>query len=132
MRSHVLAGWIVAIAVVAAGCGTAAPSSSPAPPPAAKKGAHGVRGQVTAENGSTWTVTNAKGKAFTVNITPQTTFGTKKAPAAQAQFAVGSQVRVAGTASGTTITATRVAAAKPPGGAPAPASPAPAAAVPGG
>lgn len=76
---------------------------------------HGVRGKVTAENGSTWTVTTQKGKAVTVTLTPTTAFGTKKQPATAAQFPVGSEVRVIGDggkkdAKG--LTATRIVAPK--------------------
>ncbi|MDT7708500.1 MAG: hypothetical protein QOG20_4107 [Pseudonocardiales bacterium] len=129
MRSVALAGLLASVAVVAAGCGTtaAAPSPSTTPPTAAKKHAAGIRGRVTAENGSTWTVTTLKGKAITVTLTPQTAFGTKIAPATQAQFPVGSQVRVAGRPSGSAITAVRIAAPVAPKPTPANTTSAPAA-----
>jgi riboflavin synthase alpha subunit len=78
---------------------------------------HGVRGKVTAENGSSWTVTTAKGKAVTVAITPQTQFGTKKQPATAAQFPVGAEVRVVGDGAqkgkdGGSLTAARIVAPK--------------------
>ena len=111
MRSLALAGLLAAVAVAAAGCATAASApTTAAPPTTTKKQPAGIRGQITAETGATWTVTNPRGKAFTVTLTPQTTFGTKAEPATQAQFTVGSQVRVAGTPNGSTITATRIAA----------------------
>jgi hypothetical protein len=132
MRSVALAGLLASVAVVVAGCGTtaaAAAASSPSttPPTAAKKHAAGIRGRVTAENGSTWTVTTLKGKAITVTLTPQTAFGTKIAPATQAQFPLGSQVRVAGRPSGSAITAVRIAAPVAPKPTPANTTSAPAA-----
>ncbi len=136
MRSFALAGLLATVAVVAAGCGTTAgtaapaPSSSTPPPAAAKKHPAGIRGQITAENGLTWTVTNPKGKAFTVTLTPQTAFGTKAAPGTQAQFPVGSQVRIAGTPSGSAITAVRIAAPATPARSATPAAPSTSAANP--
>jgi hypothetical protein len=90
--------------------------SMPAPPttaPTAPQGkgegkAQGVRGQITAENGSTWTVLSRAGKTITVVITPLTQFGTRAQPASASQVATGSQVAAVGTRSGTTVTATRV------------------------
>jgi Domain of unknown function (DUF5666) len=127
MRLRVLAVTLATTAVLATGCGAsstpspAAPSASPAPsaPPSAsgQAGRHGVRGTITAEDGSTWTVTTAANRRFTVTVNPQTAFGTRKAPATAQAFPVGAQVRVAGTVSGTAVTATRIVAAdaaKPP------------------
>jgi hypothetical protein len=68
----------------------------------------GVRGQITAISGSTWTVESRAGISITVIITPTTKFGTRAAPSSQSSFVVGSEVSVAGTRSGTTVTATRV------------------------
>jgi hypothetical protein len=119
MRTPLLVGVLAAAAVAVAGCSgqpvTTAPAPTSAPPSAAHKPAaqaKGVRGQITAETGSTWTVTNAKGRAFTVTVNPQTMFGTAAAPAAAAQFPVGTTVRVTGSRTGTAVTATRIALAK--------------------
>jgi Domain of unknown function (DUF5666) len=68
----------------------------------------GVRGQITAESGNTWTVLNKAGKTFTVDITSSTQFGSKASPASQSTFAVGSPVAAQGSRSGTTVTATRI------------------------
>jgi hypothetical protein len=98
---------------------SAAPSAAAAPSaPAAPQGkaghhkAKGVAGKVTAENGDSWTVVNAKGKQFTVSITPQTAFGTKAAPADRSQFPVGTQIRARGAVAQGTVTATRITTAK--------------------
>jgi hypothetical protein len=87
-----------------------AASASPAPPAAAGKHHHakGVTGKITAKNGTTWTVVNAKGKQYTVNVTPQTAFGTKDTPSAETQFTVGSNIRATGPVSDGTVTATRI------------------------
>jgi hypothetical protein len=129
MRTPILAGALVATALLAAGCGAGstpsptAPSVAPSPAPSGHQARHGIRGTVTAENGSTWTIVTAKNRSFTVTVDPQTAYGTKKAPATAQQFPVGTLVRVAGTVNGTAVTATRIAAAAAPA---APATPAPA------
>ncbi len=116
MRVSLLIGALAVAMMAVAGCSnTPAPAPAPAPTPAPSAGktpAQGVRGQITAETATSWTVANAKGKAFTVTISPQTAFGTKAAPATAAQFPVGTTVRVIGTRSGSTVTATRIALAK--------------------
>jgi hypothetical protein len=119
MRTPLLVGALAVAAVAVAGCsgqpvaGAPAPTSTPSiakqKPAAAAKG---VRGQITVETGSTWTVTNAKGRAFTVTVNPQTAFGTAAAPGAATQFPVGTTVRVTGSRTGTAVTATRIALAK--------------------
>jgi Domain of unknown function (DUF5666) len=119
MRLRVLAGALATTAVLAAGCGAgttpspAAPSASPSPAPQVSGHAErrGVRGTITAEDGSTWTVTNAANRQFIVTVNPQTAFGTRTAPASAQEFPVGTQVRVVGTISGSTVTATRIVAA---------------------
>ncbi|MDQ2881119.1 MAG: hypothetical protein M3Y48_07680 [Actinomycetota bacterium] len=95
---------------------TANSASTPPPPsataPAAPTTHHhprALRGTISAENGSTWTLNTVKGATYTINITPTTTFGTKKAPATAQSFPIGAEVVVAGEHSGTTITATRIA-----------------------
>jgi Domain of unknown function (DUF5666) len=120
MRSRVLVSALVATGVLAAGCGansTSSPAPTTAPAPSAAPARHagrnqnGIRGTVTAENGSTWTVTTDARGPFTVTVTPQTAFGTKRDPANAQAFPVGTRVRVAGTVNGTTMTAVRIAAA---------------------
>jgi Domain of unknown function (DUF5666) len=110
-------GASVAMGVAACSGGSSNPSvtqSTTAPPTATapvKAGhAHGLIGQITAENGSTWTVNARNGTQYTVTITPQTQFGTKRAPGTAQQFPVGSTVHVSGTANGNTITASRITA----------------------
>ena len=114
MRKTLLIGALAVAGLVTAGCSSSpAPAAAPTPPPAAaKKGGEGVRGQITAETGSSWTVTTAKGRAFTVTVDPQTAYGSKAAPATVAQFPVGTMVRVVGTRSGSAVTATRIVLAK--------------------
>lgn len=125
MRSRVLVGvlTVVAAAAAAVGCSNQAVPPAPAPTPAPPTSAHkaaakGVRGQITAESGSTWTVMNAKGRAFTVTVNGQTAFGTAAAPGTAAQFPVGTTVRVIGSRTGKAVTATRIAPAKSPGATP--------------
>lgn len=110
-----MAGLAVTAALGISACsGGSASSSSPASAapaaPAAPRHPDMMRGTISAENANTWTVTSAKGVAYTVNITPTTAFGTKKTPATAQSFPVGSQVVVAGKPTGTTIDATRIAA----------------------
>jgi Domain of unknown function (DUF5666) len=69
---------------------------------------HGARGQITAENGSTWTVHTKTGKTVTVDISSSTQFGSVASPSTQSQFVVGDTVAAIGARSGTTVTATRV------------------------
>jgi hypothetical protein len=123
MGSRVLVGVLTVVAAAAVGCSNQAappaPTPTPAPPSSAHKAAaKGVRGQITAETGSTWTVTNAKGRAFTVTVNGQTAFGTAAAPGTAAQFPVGTTVRVIGSRTGKAVTATRIAPAKSPGATP--------------
>jgi hypothetical protein len=123
-----------AVLLTAACSGGSTTPSSAAPPSA---GAHhrpaGVGGKITAESGTTWTVVNGQGAQFTVDITPQTTFGTQQTPATAQQFPVGTMIRAVGQVNGSTVTATHIVNARmrqhgqPPasGSAPAPASGAP-------
>jgi hypothetical protein len=85
-----------------------APLATTASPKPTPRGPSGITGQITAMNGSTWTVVNKAGKQFTITITPETQFGTKRQPATEAQFSVGNSVRVIGTVNATTVTAARV------------------------
>lgn len=89
---------------------SASPASSAPAAPANARRAEMTRGTVSAENASTWTVTSAKGVAYTIDITPTTKFGTKQAPASAQSFPVGSPVVVTGQPNGTTIDAARIAA----------------------
>ena len=110
MRASLLIGVLAAATVAVAGCSNT-PVAPPAPPAASTPVAgneQGVRGQITAIRATTWTVTTAKGKAFTVTVGPQTVYGTKAAPATAAQFPVGTMVRVTGPRTGATVTATRI------------------------
>jgi Domain of unknown function (DUF5666) len=110
---RLLIGALAVVGAAVAGCSSTPTAPPPTPaPPAAKPAERGVRGQITAETATTWTVTTAKGKAFTVTVGPQTAFGTKAAPATVAQFPVGATVRVIGTRNGGTVSATRIALAK--------------------
>lgn len=90
----------------------AAPASTPSTGSAApkSKGHHGTRGTIVSESGTRWTVHTMSGRTLTVTITPQTKFGTKKAPATAAQFTPGKAVVIAGTVSNDAVTATRIAA----------------------
>lgn len=113
-------GASIAMAVAACSGGSTTPSATPtttAPPAAAapaKAGhAHGLIGQITAENGSTWTINARNGTQHTVTITPQTQFGTKRTPGTAQQFPVGSTVHVSGTANGNAVTASRITATRP-------------------
>jgi len=132
MRVRLLVGAFAVVGAAVAGCSSAAPppAAAPTPAPSGTPAEQGVRGQITAETATTWTVTTAKGKAFTVTLGPQTVFGTKAAPGTAAQFPVGTTVRVTGPRNGATVTATRIALGKAKAAAPAtpvPATPAPAA-----
>lgn len=100
------------ISGIAACAGTDSNSTSPpvlSAPSAPREAPHGgMTGQISAINGSAWTLHSARGKDVTVNVTPQTQFGTKKAPATASQFTVGETVRVAGQRSNDAITAERI------------------------
>jgi hypothetical protein len=71
-----------------------------------------TRATIVTESGSTWTVQTAKGATVTVTITPQTAFGTPKAPVPESQFVVGAPVIITGTVDNGAATAVRVIAAK--------------------
>ena len=74
--------------------------------------ARGVRGVITAESGSTWTVRSQAGPLVTVTISTTTKFGTKKLAATRSQFVTDSPVLVVGPRAGDTVTARRVILAK--------------------
>ncbi|MGH3550242.1 MAG: hypothetical protein ACRDQU_19435 [Pseudonocardiaceae bacterium] len=89
---------------------TPAPSSAAAPTaPAKHHHQRALRGTISAENGNAWTLNTVKGTTYTINITPTTVFGTKKAPATAQSFPIGAEVVVMGQRSGTTVNATRIA-----------------------
>jgi Domain of unknown function (DUF5666) len=92
---------------------TTSTTAAPAAPAAAghRKAAKGVKGQVTAINGTTWTVASAKGTAVTVDVTATTAFGTPTAPLTPAAFKVGDQIVVVGTRTKAAVAATRIALA---------------------
>jgi len=73
-----------------------------------RRTAHGVRGTITAIEGSTWMLHAASGATVTVRLTSTTAYGTKAKPAEQSSFTVGERVGVIGARSGDTVTATRV------------------------
>ena len=99
-----------AAAAIASSTNTPGASPSAAAATGGAKGgkARGVRGVITAENGSTWTVRSQAGPTLTVTISTTTTFGTKKAPASKSQFVADSSVVVIGQRSGETVAARRV------------------------
>jgi hypothetical protein len=75
----------------------------------AQRRATGARGTITAVTGSTWTLRTVRGLTVTVTITPQTKFGTPKAPATAASFPVGAPATIVGQRTGPrALTATRV------------------------
>jgi hypothetical protein len=128
-RNMLIAGAAVAVVVVggaawavvashstttiSAGSGTpsiAATSAIASPSTAARGTAPGkaLRGDVTAESGSTWTVQTRAGKSVTVVITANTSFGTKKRPLTAAQVPVGTTVIITGSENNGAMDATRV------------------------
>jgi hypothetical protein len=86
----------------------AAQSSALSPSGSARPRAQHIIGQISAEQGSTWTVKATDGQTYTVTLSANTKFGSKKHPTSREQLKIGSQVRVDGTISGTTITASEI------------------------
>jgi hypothetical protein len=130
VRLGVAAAVLAGVGVAVAGCsgssslnasGSIEPSASVSPTTSAAPSSgsakphrdNGVAGQVTAENGDTWTLTTKAGKQIAVTITGDTVFGTRKQPASASGFPVGSTVHVFGTVRNSTITATRIAVPQP-------------------
>ena len=105
------AGVVMTSGCSAAGTATGASPAAAAPTAHGKRDHRGIAGQISAMNGSIWTVTTARGVAYTVNLTPTTAFGSKAAPETQSQFTTGERIRVLGQPSDKTVTATRVVAA---------------------
>jgi hypothetical protein len=103
--SRVVVGVVSAGVVAAAWLGLAGCSAAHPPARAAR---HAVSGTITAEQGSTWTVTPTSGAPVTVTLTPTTRFGRQHQQSSAAQFPVGARVRVLGQLQGTTLTARRV------------------------
>jgi hypothetical protein len=91
---------------------TALSTAHPTAHPAARA-RKGTRATIVSESGSTWTVRTKAGQSLVVTITPQTRFGTTKAPAMRAQFTLGESVVILGTVSNGTVTATRIAVPAP-------------------
>lgn len=104
-------GLVATAGCSASGTTAASPPSAAAAAPHGKPARRGIAGQISAMNGSSWTVTTARGVAYTVNLTPTTTFGSQAVPATQSQFTTGERVRVIGQPSDKTVTATRIVAA---------------------
>ena len=106
------AGIGIGAAVWGSSGGTATVSASSTAPststPSSPHHHRGVRGTITAESGSTWSVTTPAGEVVSVTLTAQTRFGTSAAPATQVRFVVGSPVTVIGQLDGSAITAKRV------------------------
>ncbi|MHB1987139.1 MAG: hypothetical protein ACYCSF_04015 [Acidimicrobiales bacterium] len=80
---------------------------------------HAIAGTISAINGSTWTIQTKKGAVLQVKLATTTAFGSAKSPSTEAQFTVGTTLRVIGTRSGNTVTARRIVARKPASGSPA-------------
>ncbi|HEV2636636.1 MAG TPA: DUF5666 domain-containing protein [Actinocrinis sp.] len=119
MRSVAVIGGVVLLVcglgagayAVWGGSSSPAPTSSAAgaPVPGATKGGHKGRDKVqtarvtiTAVDGSTLTATTAAGASITIDITPDTKFGSKARPLTADQLAVGDVVIVRGQRTGTT------------------------------
>jgi hypothetical protein len=103
--SHLVNSSASPAAAASATSTTSTPLESAKPHSGAHKGVHG---QITAENGSTWTVLTKRGKTVTVDITPSTHFGSVANPATESAFPVGSEITATGTRSGGIVTAKRV------------------------
>ncbi len=83
-------------------------SATAAPATGAPQKREGVRGTITAIAGSSWTIATKAGPTVTITVNSSTLYGTKAAPAAASDFAVGDSVAVIGTRTGDTGVATRV------------------------
>jgi hypothetical protein len=115
----VIVGVAVGIGVAACSGGSGTPSATSSATASALPGdrhgvggeqPHGIIGQISAENGSSWMVTAQDGTRYNVLITPETHFGSPQAPASVQQFPVGSTVRVTGTITDHTINALLISA----------------------
>jgi hypothetical protein len=84
------------------------PTATPSTPAKGKAAGNALRGDVTAESGSTWTVQTRAGKSLTVVISANTSFGTKKRPLTAAQVPAGTTVIITGSETNGALDATRV------------------------
>jgi hypothetical protein len=105
------------IAALLSACSTSPPGALPSPTSApasptrhVKHHAHALHGKITAERGTSWTVTAANNEVVTVYITSRTSFGSTTAPSTEQNFPVGAEVVVLGKWTGETVSATRIAA----------------------
>jgi hypothetical protein len=105
-----LAGAALVVSA-ASGC-SASPSTaaanassvaSPAGPTAGRTPSRLIHGQITAENGETWTVKGNHGITYTVRLTPLTLYGTLFHRETRDQFKPGDNVRIAGSIFGPVI-----------------------------
>ncbi|MFE4470225.1 DUF5666 domain-containing protein [Leifsonia sp. NPDC056824] len=67
-----------------------------------------VRGTVTKISGSSWTITTQRGATLTVETSSSTVYGAPGQTRKASDFAVGDEVIVVGTRSGSTVTALRI------------------------
>ena len=67
-----------------------------------------VRGSVTKIDGSTWTITTTRGASLTVDTSSSTAYGAPGQTQKASDFAVGDEVIVIGSRSGTMVTAARI------------------------
>ena len=110
-----LTAWGVGAAVTASLTSSTSASSALGSMNATGAGRVMFRGTIASISGSTWTITTRNGRTVEVAISAETQFGTKKAPAAETDFAEGDSVIVIGSrdsASATHGTALRIVAAK--------------------
>jgi hypothetical protein len=107
---------VVALVVSLAGCSvspaapapTAAPTAVPASTAVPAPASSYIFGQITAQNGSIWTVRGIRGNVYTVTVTHRTDFGTLFHQRTRDEFKVGDNVRIAGIFSGTAVTANAI------------------------
>jgi len=102
-----------AVTAAAAPTTPSTPSTSvtATPGPAPGKAHHAspsARGELTALDGDSWTLSSTEGATITIAVNAQTTFGTVKTPMDRARFSVGTQVAVTGPRSGDTVNAERI------------------------
>jgi Domain of unknown function (DUF5666) len=77
-------------------------------PAAATHPSPSVRGRITAVADEGWTVVTAQGASVTVEIAPDTRFGTARKPVADSAFTVGTSVGVIGTRRADHVVADRI------------------------
>ncbi len=111
---------LVGVLTLVPGTGGSAPAAIASPPttsttlapttagaPAGTNHRQGIKGQITAINGSTWTAGGRPGASVEVELTP-TTVSTKAAPLSATSFKPGDQIVVIGTRTKATVMATRI------------------------